>query len=227
MQIQTQCCRFDEGLNPLFGDRADEEIQYESEIEKILVKGKNPDRVIGLRITNRLDRILNETEGVAGEPVGDLIRTNPFKPGCKPLLFPFLVLEAKSEKSPDTFSKIDLQSGFAIRHLLQLQLGLRNATIANRQLGTQPLVWYLSNRGEVWRVSGAYVEVRGSTNDSEPNYVSCLFLYLGQEVDHFQRVLQLWEGNITYESQALRLLLIIDYIFDWARDVYRKDIIES
>lgn len=40
-----------------------------------------------------------------------------------------------------------------------------------------------------------------------------------------QRILELWEGNITYEHHSLRLLLILDYIFDWARDVYRKDII--
>jgi hypothetical protein len=136
MQIQTQRCRFDEGLNPLFGDGADEEIQYESEIEKIVVKGKNPDRVIGLRITNRLDRILNETEGVAGEPVGDLIRTSPFKPGCKPLLFPFLVLEAKSEKCPDAFSKItsSLGSPFAIYYSCNLVFGMPQLRTVSREL---------------------------------------------------------------------------------------------
>lgn len=42
-----------------------------------------------------------------------------------------------------------------------------------------------------------------------------------------QRILELWAGNITYEDRALGLLLIIDYIFDWARDCYRKEVISS
>ena len=44
---------------------------------------------------------------------------------------------------------------------------------------------------------------------------------------HYQRILELWEGNIIHEHQALRLLLIIDHIFDWARDVYRRNIIDN
>ncbi|KIX06830.1 uncharacterized protein Z518_04806 [Rhinocladiella mackenziei CBS 650.93] len=197
----------DEGLNPLFDDRADEEIEHPSEIEKILKIGKKPDRLIGLRVTRRLDRILNQTEGPQGDLIGDSIKTSPFKHGCQPLLFPFILLEAKSEKSPDAFSKINLQTGFAIRALLELQRNLAHATVENRQSGMKPLVWFLSYRGESWRLSGAYVEER----EAEPNY----------------HILQLWEGNIIYEHQALRLLLILDYIFDWARDVYRKEIISS
>ena len=44
---------------------------------------------------------------------------------------------------------------------------------------------------------------------------------------HYHRILELWEGNIIHEHQALRLLLIIDHIFDWARDVYRRNIIDN
>ncbi|KIW91594.1 uncharacterized protein Z519_07561 [Cladophialophora bantiana CBS 173.52] len=208
-QTRRRQFRFDEGLNLLFDDRADEVIQYEEKIQKILQKGIKPDRLIGLRVTTRLDRILKETEGPDGNLVGESIRTTPIRDDSRPLLFPFLLLEAKSEKSSDGFSKIDSQSGFGLRNLLQLQRNLEHATIENRQSGMKPLVWYLAYRGEVWRLSGAYVEE--TNKDSEPNY----------------RILQLWEGNINYEKHALQLLLIIDYIFDWARDVYRRDIISG
>ncbi|OQV09476.1 hypothetical protein CLAIMM_13594 [Cladophialophora immunda] len=199
--------QFDEGLNPLFDDRADEEIQYEDEIRTKLAKGKKPDRVVGLRLTKRLDRILHETEGREGDLIADSIRTTPFQPSMKPLLFPFLLIEAKSEKSPDAFSKIDAQSGFALRSLLQLQRDLLHASAENRQSGVEPLVWYLAYRGEQWRLSGAYVEEK--QHASRPNY----------------RILQLWGGDITDENEALRLLLILDYVFDWARDIYRREII--
>jgi hypothetical protein len=42
-----------------------------------------------------------------------------------------------------------------------------------------------------------------------------------------QRVVHLWNGKITSREAALRLLLIVDYIADWARDVYRKDIVNG
>lgn len=37
--------------------------------------------------------------------------------------------------------------------------------------------------------------------------------------------MNLWVGCISSKEGALRLLLIIDYIFDWARDIYRESII--
>jgi hypothetical protein len=35
-----------------------------------------------------------------------------------------------------------------------------------------------------------------------------------------------WNGSIKYYDGATQLLLLVDYIFDWARDIYRVDIIE-
>lgn len=147
--------RSDEGLNPLFDYRAEEGIEYESEIENILKTGKRPDRWPGLRATKRLERILDEAEGPDGGPVGNSIKTSPLKVNCQPLLFPFLVLEAKSEKSSDMCSKIPLQTSFAIRALLNVQRNLTHATIDNHQSAMKPLVWFLSSKGEIWRLSGA------------------------------------------------------------------------
>jgi hypothetical protein len=35
----------------------------------------------------------------------------------------------------------------------------------------------------------------------------------------------LWNGSITFEDSAIQLVLIVDYILDWARDVYRPSIL--
>lgn len=39
--------------------------------------------------------------------------------------------------------------------------------------------------------------------------------------------MELWRGSISTRDGALQLLLLVDYIFDWARDVYRDDIIQE
>ena len=39
-----------------------------------------------------------------------------------------------------------------------------------------------------------------------------------------QHILDIWNGRITRKDDVLRLLLIVDYIFDWARDLYRPTI---
>jgi len=38
---------------------------------------------------------------------------------------------------------------------------------------------------------------------------------------------QLWDGSILTKDSALQLLLIVDYIFDWARDIYRPSILRQ
>lgn len=35
----------------------------------------------------------------------------------------------------------------------------------------------------------------------------------------------LWSGSLVHKDQALQLVLIVDYIMDWARDIYRIDIV--
>lgn len=39
--------------------------------------------------------------------------------------------------------------------------------------------------------------------------------------------MDLWDGRIVSKEGALQLLLIIDYIFDWARDIYRETIVSE
>lgn len=73
------------------------------------------------------------------------------------------MLEAKSEKSADGFTNCETQTAFAIRTLLKLQNDLKEAAGNDSQWETGPLVWFLMNRGEEWRVAAAYYEKVGDT----------------------------------------------------------------
>jgi hypothetical protein len=46
-------------------------------------------------------------------------------------------------------------------------------------------------------------------------------LIYGQLISH------LWEGSITGHNEALQLILIVDFIVDWARDIYRPSILRQ
>jgi hypothetical protein len=37
----------------------------------------------------------------------------------------------------------------------------------------------------------------------------------------------LWDGSVTGHDEALQLILIVDYILDWARDIYRPNILRQ
>lgn len=42
-----------------------------------------------------------------------------------------------------------------------------------------------------------------------------------------QRIADIWQGSIATRNGALQLMLLIDYVFDWGRDVYREDIMNE
>src|SRR5271170_1209095 len=126
--MPADCTSLEQGLNPLFDDRADEFLVYEEPLNEALKKRQRPDRIYGLSATTRLERLLSATNDGNGKRIEDSIRITPFRPSKHPLLFPFLVLEAKSEKGSDSFSDIENQSAFAIRELIKLQDDLKSAT---------------------------------------------------------------------------------------------------
>jgi hypothetical protein len=45
--------------------------------------------------------------------------------------------------------------------------------------------------------------------------------------DKWKNIVDLWSGSIHTPDFALQLLLLIGYVFDWARDSYREDIIDE
>jgi hypothetical protein len=55
-------------------------------------------------------------------------------------------------------SDIETQAAFTVHFLLTLQEDLRKASGEDSEWETGPLVWFLANKGEQWRVASAYIE---------------------------------------------------------------------
>ena len=109
---------------------------------------KRPDRIYGLQQTENFARALK-----ALAPSREL-RSSPFGEGSEPLLYPFLIVEAKSQKSGAGFDAIEMQTAFPIRTLLKLQHDLNDAV--GESPGNSPLIWFFANRGEDWRLYCGY-----------------------------------------------------------------------
>lgn len=200
----------DTGLNPLFSYRAQECVEHEESVRRALGRLEHPDRVYGLVQTKTFERALCSPSskgthaGSGSMLVNEAIRITSFKQVGEPLLFPFLILEAKSAKGED-FDSIQKQTAFSIRTLLKIQADLRSecGQRVNSQGG--PLVWFLYHRGEDWRVAACFID------DTNGQASYCIF--------------DLWTGVLSSKDGALQLLLIIDHIFDWARDIYRPTVL--
>lgn len=109
-----------------------------AEIQKKMLAHHRPDRVLGLGRTPELEHLLAASPSIPRTVVGE----------DTDMYFPFLVLEAKSEKNSVGFESIERQTVFPIRAMLDLQRKLEAAS--NVQF--DPLVWFLANRGDEWRV---------------------------------------------------------------------------
>ncbi|KAH6865283.1 hypothetical protein BKA58DRAFT_463010 [Alternaria rosae] len=114
------------------------------------------------------------------------------------LFLPFLVIEAKKEKDAPGFRSIQYQTAFPVRRFLMAQ-----SDIDSRDDTSEPcLVWFFAYQGEQWR------------------------LHAGTLDEDKVRIFDLWQGTIQSQDGALQLLLIVDFIWSWARDVYRTAIRE-
>lgn len=124
--------------------------------------------------------MVNKHSSARNQIIEESLRLSPFRVEDEPLLFPFLVLEAKSEKSADSFMNIEIQTAFAIRELLMIQDNLRQTAGSIEDQSSIPLVWFLSNRGEQWRVYICYIEhSRGSSRFVSFEPLCCDFSYDG------------------------------------------------
>jgi hypothetical protein len=166
------------GTNPLFDDRAQELIIHDLTLRAELPQ-QELDRIYGLRATRNFEDLLSqsmthtsdETEPIT---IGDVIRSSPFKAESDPLLFPFLVLEAKSESSRNGFDNIQTQTAFPIWAMLRLQEGPQSHKVGPES-SFEPLVWFLATRGDAWRVYGC--SVTKDANDGPTAYVSNKILH--------------------------------------------------
>jgi len=146
-------------------------------VAKILSKKfQKPDAVFGLRQTRNFENLLNDNEKqgleLHGEetPEGrqvheilDLVTmAQPLNQRGDELLFPFLVLEAKSGSSDSDWHAIQMQTAFPIKTFLDAQNRLKVATGQQSKWESGPLVWFFANRGRDWKVSVAYIEYERS-----------------------------------------------------------------
>ncbi|KAJ6035894.1 hypothetical protein N7540_000173 [Penicillium herquei] len=213
--VEVACV--DGGINILFSDRAEARIKHDPPIQISLdpPKFKNServDRIYGLRHTENFRLLLDSSDKRYIETTNislrESITCSPLSSGGgEPLLFPFIIIEAKSSKGRSR-AETHMQSAFCIQRLLKIQRDLFDATgDEGIQWEAEQLIWYIATRGEQWDLYAGFVDI-------------------DQSIMRYP-VVELWSGNIRHRDAALQLLLIIDYIFDWARDIYRKAILDQ
>jgi len=112
--------------------------------------GRRPDRIIGFQETARSNQWDAEIDLVAYH--SEMLKSSLFRSTEHPLLSPFLIIEAKKRTGGDC----DSQSARPIFDMLQLQENLHTRSKMILPFGI-PLVWYISYRGEHWRVSACYI----------------------------------------------------------------------
>jgi len=138
-------------------------IILEQHVEKLLDKlKKKPDLIVGLRQPAALKDVFDALtiNGAQSD-----LRCSPFRISEDPVIFPFLILEAKAEQSSDGFHDAHIQTAFPILALLKLQEGVRAKATCSPS-DQRPLVWYFASRGDYWRVYGGYV-----TDNTSKKYV--------------------------------------------------------
>ncbi|KAK5326128.1 hypothetical protein LTR70_002128 [Exophiala xenobiotica] len=121
-----------------------------------LIPKLEPDRVFGI---NRIGAVEEYTKALP------LVRHSPFR-SAPHILYPFLVIEAKSGPGAAECSDVDQQTAFPLRTCLMLQEKLRLK---------HPLVWYMQYKGNEWRLAACVLQDdemhahqlwKGSTHDS-------------------------------------------------------------
>lgn len=157
---------YDDGGHLLFDDRVQQIVLYDPQVG-LKLPSLSPDRVFGLRKTEAFDKAFDALMSSLGgcPPIDTVIRCTPFQDCNDPLLFPFLILEAKREKDSSNFNDIETQTAIPIWALLQLQEGMQ-AKIRGLTPSASPLVWFLASRGDYWKVYGSYI-----TEDEPQKYV--------------------------------------------------------
>jgi hypothetical protein len=129
----------EQGEALLFSNRMQWSVVHDPD-ERLAERGvrvQQPDRIFGLSHTEPLKQLLWYRAG---------LRHSPFADGN--VLYPFLIIEAKSEKGSPGFESIECQTAFPIRTLVKLQQDLSKVS----EIGINPLVWFLANQGDEWRV---------------------------------------------------------------------------
>lgn len=123
--------------------------------------------------TENLKALLDSADGRVADDgeeklLRDTLEASPFKRSREPLLFPFLLIEAKSDTTGDA-AGVEMQSAFAIERLLRVQDQLRPAADAETGWITEPVVWFFGWHGQDWYVKGSFIN---DATGPDPKYVS-------------------------------------------------------
>lgn len=94
--------RQENGLNRIFDWHADKFIVHDEKVAAVRKADEKPDRVFGLRRTVKVAEILKQSTESA-QPIEETLRTSPFQEEAAALIFPFLIVEANSEKSDSVY----------------------------------------------------------------------------------------------------------------------------
>jgi hypothetical protein len=153
------------GLNQIFTHREDEPVQHDQDIAQSLPKNADkPDAIYGLRQTRHFENLLYGRARIRADNgeealVRDLLGEQPIAGEGDPMLFPFLVVEAKSGKSADDWHSVKLQSAFAVKTFLETQYNLQKSTGSLSKWVEGPFAWLFMSKGEDWRVCGAFMQM--------------------------------------------------------------------
>jgi hypothetical protein len=167
------------GLNRIFTHREQESVLFPATLAAELGKeDQQPDRIYGLRQTRNFEEAIyvhaHSEHEQSGKLVADLITTSPLSMDGDPLLFPFLLLEAKSGKAADDWHSIKLQTAFPIQACLKVQRDLQTKTARGYRWQNEPLVWFFMNKGEDWQLCAAYTRTKPDSEETTDadDYVS-------------------------------------------------------
>lgn len=131
---------------------------------------RRPDRIVGLQERGSLDRRLDSIarrlqDAAVTNTIRETTECTILNSKSGQLLFPFLVIEAKSE-SGRGFNVCGRQTALPIWKMLKIQEELQSQSKRNLDYGG-PLVWYIAYRGEAWRLYGCYTV----TKEGKVSYV--------------------------------------------------------
>ena len=144
------------------------------------MRPRKPDRVYGLQQTKFFAQALQVITAAIQDRVTEeaeldenfkAFQFTPFEERARPLIFPFLISEAKTERG-DSFDACERQTAFPIWTLLRMQevLQARSKQGLTEQGGS--LVWFFANRGEEWRLYECFTDIEEDGRDQHTSYVS-------------------------------------------------------
>lgn len=142
------------------------------------LKRRRPDRIFGFQETNSLSRRLDQLNLMAGrlrdelgaETLRQTVDSTVLNHKGNCLLFPFLIIEAKSGSGAN-FNACDEQTSLPILQMLKLQEDIQAKSQMRLEYGG-PLLWYIAYKGEDWRLSACFTRV--SQISGKSSYVSVL-----------------------------------------------------